>query len=113
MSEKRSVERAETVEPAPGVQITRLSTGDRLQAQHVRMAPDSRVDTHDHPNEQLTYLVDGALTLILDGEPVELAPGDSLAIPGEVAHAAVTGPDAGATAIDVFTPPRDGLPDLD
>lgn len=110
---KQSVQTADTVELVPGVEITRLSSGERLQGQYVSMAPDSRVDTHHHPNEQLTFVLDGELDLVLADERFTLVAGESLLIPGDVAHAAETGSETGATAFDVFSPPRDALPDLD
>lgn len=113
MATKRSVETSETVELLPGTFFTELSAGDRLSCQHLRLAPDSRVDTHRHPNEQLTYVLDGEITMIVDGERIPMTAGESLLIPGGVEHAAETGPDAGGSSFDVFSPPREGLPDLD
>ena len=113
MVEKRTAADAETVQLAPGVTITKLAEGARLQGQLVEMQPSSRVPAHSHPNEQLTYLVSGQLRLLIDETPVQLEPGESVLIPSEANHAAVTEAEASAVAFDVFSPPRDGLPSVD
>ncbi len=113
MVEKRTLVEGEGIAFADGVTITQLSRGERLQGQIVEMAPDSRVDTHSHPNEQLTFAVEGTLSLIVDGEEIQLGAGESLLIPGGAEHAAVTEPDSSAVAFDVFSPPREGLPNVE
>ena len=113
MSRPRSLADADTVEFAPGVEVTQLSCGDRLQGQYVDMAPGSRVGTHAHPNEQLTFVLDGAVRLILGDESYRVEATESLLIPGTVDHAAEADATTGAIAFDVFCPPRDELPSVD
>ena len=68
-------------------------------------APGSVIPVHDHPHEQVTYIVEGQLTMEMGGQTYTLGPGDSLLLPGDVDH--------GATAIertvviDTFSPPRE------
>ena len=112
MPSKRSIESGDAVALADGVHVTPMSCGERIQMNYVRMDPGSRVDTHHHPNEQVTFVTAGQITLIIDGDPVVLTPGESVVIPGGAEHTAEAG-DEEATAIDLFSPPRDDLPSFD
>jgi len=63
------------------------------------------VPVHSHPHEQITYIVEGRLSMEVEGQTHVLGPGDSLLLPGDVKH--------GATAtertlvVDTFSPPRE------
>lgn len=51
------------------------------------LEPGEFVATHYHPySEEFFYLVSGTLTVRLDGEPVQLEPGESLMVPIGVKH---------------------------
>jgi quercetin dioxygenase-like cupin family protein len=71
----------------------------------VDLAPDAVLPEHHHENEQLGFVIAGALTMRIGTEKRELQPGDTYAIPSHVPHDAVAGPD-GATVADVFAPVR-------
>jgi quercetin dioxygenase-like cupin family protein len=84
--------------------------GRAVQGQHITMAvvelePRSIVPQHQHPNEQLGLVLKGTLTFTIGGEQRHLAPGDMYAIPANVPHDVVTGPD-GAVVVDIFSPVR-------
>ncbi|MFB6183936.1 MAG: cupin domain-containing protein [Haloarculaceae archaeon] len=95
-----------TVEAVDGVHLTQLAVGDEASVQHFRIDPGAAVPEHDHPHEQVGYLVRGTLTFVIDGEETVVAAGDSYAIPGEERHAVENGGDEPAEGIDVFSPPR-------
>jgi quercetin dioxygenase-like cupin family protein len=65
----------------------------------------ARVPPHDHPHEQLGYLLEGSLVLAIAGVEHRLEPGDAYAIPGGVEHAAWS--DDGCLVLDVFQPVRE------
>jgi quercetin dioxygenase-like cupin family protein len=44
---------------------------------------------HVHPEDEVVYVVEGALTLFVDDEPVRLVAGDSFAAPREIPHTLV------------------------
>jgi putative monooxygenase len=51
------------------------------------LAPGERIAEHYHPySEEFLYLVDGELTVDLDGEPHPMRPGDALLIPPGTRH---------------------------
>ena len=100
--------RAAEVEPAemlPGIWRRTLSYGQRLMVVQVTLDEGVVVPVHSHPNEQITYIVEGRLSMEVEGQTHVLGPGDSLLLPGDVKH--------GATAtertlvVDTFSPPRE------
>jgi putative monooxygenase len=51
------------------------------------LEPGDFVTEHYHPySEEFLHVVDGELTMTLDGEPIELTAGDSLLVPIGVRH---------------------------
>ena len=85
----------------------RLITGDRVMLAHVYLAAGTVVPRHRHHNEQITYILDGALEFTLgdDGEEVHtVRAGEALVIPGDLPHSAVALEDT--LDVDVFSPPR-------
>ena len=85
----------------------RLVTGERMMLAQVRLEKGSVVPRHSHENEQLTYIVEGALRFWLgeDGsEEVVVGAGEVLHIPSGVPHKAEALEDT--LDVDVFSPPR-------
>lgn len=63
------------------------------------------VPEHSHINEQITYVLEGALRFTLDGDDVvTVAAGETLVIPPNVKHSAEALEDT--LDLDVFAPPR-------
>jgi quercetin dioxygenase-like cupin family protein len=80
--------------------------GEGAMLNLVELAPGASVPRHSHPHEQLGLVLRGELTLeTVDGEHV-LRPMDAYAMPGDVEHGAVAGPD-GALVLDMFHPIRE------
>ncbi|WP_378740260.1 cupin domain-containing protein [Nocardia brasiliensis] len=53
----------------------------------LRLAPDEFVSEHYHPySEEFLYVVSGSLTVLLDGEPLEVATGSAVFVPIGVRH---------------------------
>ena len=95
----------EPVEMVPGVRRRTLSWGERLMIVHVILEEGAVVPAHRHPHEQITYIVEGELSMDVEGRTYVLGAGNSLLFPGDVEH--------GATAlkrtlvVDTFSPPRE------
>ena len=69
----------------------RLVTGERMMLAHVYLKKGAIVPQHSHDNEQITYILEGALRLWIgdDGsEVVDLKAGEVLHIPSNVPHRA-------------------------
>jgi len=85
----------------------RLITGDRMMLAHVYMKKGCVIPKHSHENEQLTYILEGALRFYIgeDGkEEVTVRAGEVLHIPSNIPHKAVALEDT--LDVDIFSPPR-------
>ena len=85
----------------------RLITGERVMLAHVYLKKGCIVPRHQHDNEQITYIVEGALKFwIGEDEKKELTvrPGEVLHIPPNVWHKAEALEDT--LDVDIFSPPR-------
>jgi len=94
----------ETVTPMLG---RRLITGERMMLSHVYIKKGGIVPLHHHDNEQLTYVLDGALKFWIgseDGEEIVVHAGEVLVIPSNVPHKAEALEDT--LDVDIFCPPR-------
>lgn len=85
----------------------RLITGERMMLAHVYLKKGCVVPKHKHENEQLTYILEGALKFFLgeDGKKtITVNAGEVLYIPSNVPHEAHAVEDT--LDVDVFSPPR-------
>jgi quercetin dioxygenase-like cupin family protein len=85
----------------------RLVVGERMMLAHVYLKKGSVVPRHAHENEQLTYILEGALRFSIgaDGaEEIIVRAGEVLVIPSHVPHQAEALEDT--LDVDVFSPPR-------
>jgi len=82
----------------------KLITGDRVMLAHVILKKGSIVPAHQHENEQVTYILSGALKFELQGKEIVLRQGDVLHIPSNVVHSAIALEDT--LDLDIFSPPR-------
>jgi len=95
------------LEPVTDVIDRKLVTGDRMMMAHVYIKKDAIVPKHSHDNEQLTYILEGALHFWIgeDGsEELTVSAGEVLHIPSNVPHKAQALVDT--LDVDVFSPPR-------
>lgn len=94
-------------EPMKGGITRRLITGDRMMIAHVYLKKGDDVPQHSHENEQITYILEGALNFWL-GEKGEreltVRAGEVLVIPSYLPHRALAVEDT--LDVDVFNPPR-------
>jgi quercetin dioxygenase-like cupin family protein len=91
-------------QPVPGVAMKTLVHGEKTQFVEFKLAAGHTLPMHAHPEEQTGYLVSGAIVLTIGEERVQVAPGDSWCIPGNVRHGAEIVEDS--IAIEVFSPVR-------
>lgn len=86
----------------------RLITGDDMMLAHVYLDKGAIVPQHSHHNEQLTYIIEGALRFWIgaDGkEEIVVGAGEVLHIPSNVPHRAEALEDT--LDVDIFSPPRE------
>ncbi len=85
----------------------RLITGDRMMLAHVYLKKGAIVPRHAHENEQLTYILEGALRFWIgedESETIDVSAGEVLHIPSNVPHKAEALEDT--LDVDIFSPPR-------
>jgi quercetin dioxygenase-like cupin family protein len=85
----------------------KLITGDDMMLAHVYLKKDALVPQHSHHNEQLTYILSGALRFQIGADrskEVTVRAGEVLHIPSNVPHEALALEDT--LDVDVFSPPR-------
>ena len=85
----------------------RLVTGDRIMLAHVYLNKGCIVPRHQHENEQITYVVTGALHFWIgedESEEITIRAGEVLHLPSMVWHKAEAIEDT--LDVDIFDPPR-------
>jgi quercetin dioxygenase-like cupin family protein len=78
--------------------------GQEIMLARVLLKKGCIVPLHSHHNEQLTYIVEGALKFYIDGQEIVVHAGEVLCIPSNMPHKAEALEDT--VDLDVFTPPR-------
>jgi quercetin dioxygenase-like cupin family protein len=94
-------------EPLKGGITRRLITGKGVMIAHVYLKKGDDVPQHSHENEQITYILEGALHFWLGPEgdqELTVRAGEVLVIPSNLAHRALALEDT--LDVDVFNPPR-------
>jgi len=79
--------------------------GQQIMLARVLLKKGCIVPLHSHHNEQLTYIVEGALKFYIDGKEITVHAGEVLCIPSNMPHKAEALEDT--VDLDVFTPPRE------
>jgi quercetin dioxygenase-like cupin family protein len=82
----------------------KLITGERVMVSELELKKGCVVPAHHHENEQVTYILRGALKFEVNGKEIILYSGDVLLIPSNVVHSAIALEDT--LDLDVFSPPR-------
>src|SRR5438067_13072853 len=93
-------------EPLSDVLTRKLITGDRMMLAHVYLKKGCIVPKHSHDNEQITYILEGALKFWIgeDGkQEITVAAGEVLHIPPNVPHKAEALEET--LDVDIFSPP--------
>jgi quercetin dioxygenase-like cupin family protein len=78
--------------------------GQEIMLARVLLKKGCIVPEHSHHNEQLTYILEGALKFWIDGRVIVVHAGETLCIPSNMPHKAEAMEDT--VDLDVFAPPR-------
>ena len=95
-------------EPLKGTITRKLVTGERMMIAHVYLKKGDEVPRHSHHNEQLTYILSGALHFWFGAEEdseITVRAGEVIVIPSNLPHRALALEDT--LDVDVFSPPRE------
>jgi len=82
-----------------------MVVGDRIMLARVFLKKGAHVPQHHHHNEQVTYILEGALKFAIDGKEITVRAGEVLCIPSNMPHEAWALEDT--LDLDVFNPPRE------
>lgn len=91
-------------ELAPGI-TGYYAHGEKITFGLVELKAGSSVPLHQHVQEQITYIVEGQLDMVIDGVSCLLTQGMYHVIPSNTSHAAIAKTDC--KVIDVFNPVRE------
>jgi len=83
----------------------KIVTGEREMLAQVYLKRGCLVPLHSHPSEQMTYVLQGALRLLVAGEEITVREGEVVHIPSSVEHQAEALEDT--FELDVFSPIRE------
>ncbi len=92
---------AETLSPVIERQYL---TGTNVMLARIVLKKGAHVPRHSHMNEQVAYILEGALRFVLDDREVVVRAGEVLTIPPHVPHEAFALEDT--VDLDIFNPPR-------
>jgi unsaturated pyranuronate lyase len=82
-----------------------MVVGEQIMVSRVLLKKGCVVPEHSHHNEQITYILEGALKFHIDGREIVVHAGEVLCIPPHMPHQAEALEDT--VDLDVFTPPRE------
>jgi quercetin dioxygenase-like cupin family protein len=85
--------------------------GTNVMVARVLLKKGANVPLHQHHNEQITYILKGALEFLIGGERIVVGAGEVLCIPPNVPHEANALEDT--VDLDIFNPPRQDWIDRD
>jgi quercetin dioxygenase-like cupin family protein len=78
--------------------------GQNVMLARVLLKKGCIVPEHSHHNEQITYILEGALKFWIDGREIMVNAGEVLSIPPHMPHKAEAVEDT--VDLDIFNPPR-------
>ncbi len=81
-----------------------LAWNDQLMSVEVGFEAGAVGAPHTHPHVQCSYVLSGRFRYTVEGESVEMSPGDSIVVPGGLVHG--TECLEQGVLLDVFTPAR-------
>ncbi len=84
-------------------------TGDELQLVWAIFQPGGQYETHSHPHEQFSFMVQGRMCLRVGGQEKLVGPGDIWYAPPNVVHGGDILGEEPVIFVDVFHPVREDV----
>ena len=82
----------------------KIVSGEREMLAQIYLKRGALIPIHTHDSEQMTYVLQGSLRFLVDGEEIVVREGEVLHIPSRLAHQAEALEDT--LELDVFSPVR-------
>ena len=86
--------------------FARHISGQHVMLNQVTFKPGTYVPEHQHPNEQIDYVLKGAIRVKVGSEEKVMRPGDIAVIPANTPHSFASASDEESVFIEVQSPPR-------
>ncbi len=94
-------------ERVPKEEVTmRVVSGEKGMMVFFDIEPNVEIPVHSHPHEQMGTVLEGELTMIINGVEQVLKAGDGYIAPSGMPHGARAG-SQGVKVVDFFSPPRE------
>lgn len=81
-----------------------MVTGTNVMLARILLKKGCVVPRHSHHNEQVSYVIEGALKFAIGGKSITVRAGEVLTIPPHVPHLVKALRDT--VSLDIFNPPR-------
>ncbi|WP_223271364.1 cupin domain-containing protein [Buttiauxella sp. B2] len=91
------------------VELRILSNSDDLTLAELIIPAGAIASIHQHPHEEVNYVVSGIMDFMCDGKVKTLHPGNAIRIPPNQPHNITCHPDSPGKVITVWTPSRQDL----
>jgi quercetin dioxygenase-like cupin family protein len=99
------------IELAPGIRRRTVTHGSTMYQMIAELEAGSVMPEHQHPQEQIMFIISGRMKVNLRGDSRELGPGESFYLASNVPHGVETLEKT--VVLDTFSPPRDEYLALD
>ena len=100
----QQIKNIKSKELVPGV-TGYYAHGDHLTFGYVELKAGSNIPLHHHVHEQVTYIIEGQLDMVIGGKACSLTAGMYYVIPSGTPHSAIAKTDY--KVIDAFNPVRE------
>ena len=100
----QQIKNIKSKELVPGV-TGYYAHGDHLTFGYVELKAGSNIPLHHHVHEQVTYIIEGQLDMVIGGKACSLTAGMYYVIPSGTPHSAIAKTDC--KVIDAFNPVRE------
>lgn len=89
-----------------GLRRRTMVDGDKMTVLEIHYTgPGTGAPTHNHPHEQISYVLKGRVEFTVADKMTVLTPGSIIHVPGNVMHSATASEES--TMIEMFSPPRE------
>jgi len=100
------------IDICPGIRRRTITTGMTMYQMRAELEAGCQMPVHSHRQEQIAHIVSGRVRFTVDGQEVEVGPGESLYFASNVPHGVIKTVET-AVVIDTFSPPRNDYLALD
>ncbi|MCD9023791.1 cupin domain-containing protein [Cohnella silvisoli] len=91
----------------PEIRRKILPPGKQMMSMLIEFKQGGFGPEHAHPHEQLGFVIQGKIKMLLDGKEIVAEAGDQVCVPGNIPHSVLALEDS--LVLETFTPLREDL----